>query len=693
MMQEPSMIKDTVCRLCSACCPIQAEVKDGRLIKARRKSFLPAGQELPCPKLKAAPEIVYSRDRITTPLIKAKSSGKPAFREASWDEALGLVADKMLQTRQDFGAHQSAWLRGMAADWGAPWDYANRLMHAYGSPNCIGNGSVCHVAREMAHNYTYGAMTLPQPKEAKCIVIWGKNDKNTAPGTYEAILKAKTDGAKLIVIDPIKTRPAEIADIWLQIKPGQDGILAMCMAQEIISQELFDADFVQEFCLGFAELKHAAQAYVPERVGPAIWLDAQAIKSAARMYAQNRPACIIDGNGLDMQLETFQITRAVSILRALTGNLDRPGGDFIPQPVPVHNIQLPERLPAEPGPVTQDYPLFSTFHPNWGLHAQSCLIDAILEGRPYPVRTLVIQSGNPAQTMADSSRVRQALSQLEFLAVVDLFMTQTAKLADVILPASSCFEKTQLNRAYMRNSQVVLQDQVLDWLGQSWPDWKIIFELGRRLGLEKEFPWESAEEAIDYQLQPAGITVQMLKDSPAGIRAESLQYEKFRQQGFATPSGKVELYSSRLAEYGHHAVPYQDGKAAAEISFSQQGSSFDIVGISGQRDNHFTHTQFHSIPGLTLVQHQGCVHLHPEEAKTKEVCEQDMLQVETPNGQIRMPARLSSGVRPGSVCIDWGWGEVQPGSNLNQLTDDLRRDPVTSTPSNRSFMCRVYKDA
>ncbi|MFP4672421.1 MAG: molybdopterin-dependent oxidoreductase [Desulfohalobiaceae bacterium] len=682
------MRKDTVCRLCSACCPVQVEVQDGRLLSARRKSSAPASQKLNCHKLSAAAQIVYSQDRITSPLIKDEQRN---FRRASWDEALDLVASRMLQTRQDFGAHQTAWLRGMAADWGAPWDYAKRLMHAFGSPNCIGNGSVCHVAREMAHTYTYGAMTLPQPGAARCIVIWGKNDSNTAPGMFEAILKARQAGARLIVIDPVQTRPAEMADVWLQIKPGQDGILAMSMAQEILKQDLWDADFVQDFCLGFEDFRQAAQAYAPEQIAESIWLDAQQIKEAARMYAQNRPACIIDGNGLDMQLDTFQITRAVCILRALTGNLDRQGGDLIPQPVPVRDIQLQDRLPAQPEPVTRDYPLFSTFHPNWGLHAQSCLIDSILQQHPYPVRSLVIQSGNPAYSMADSKRVRQALGQLDFIAVIDLFMTQTAEMADVFLPASSCFEKTQLNRAYLRNNQVVLQDQVLDWLGQSWPDWKIVFELGRRLGLEQEFPWSSAEEAIDYQLQPAGITVQMLREHPEGVWAQKQAYTKYRMQGFATPSGKVELYSRRLAEQGQSGVPYQDFVQAAAISFSGHWPDLDLVGISGQRDNHFTHTQFHHIPALTRQQSQGYINIHPDDAWARGITDQDMTLVQTPSGEVRMPARLSTRIQPGSICIDWGWAEVQPEANVNNLTDDSKRDPVTCTPANRTFMCKVRK--
>jgi len=217
----------TVCRLCSACCPVTADIEDGKLVRAERKSFLSPEKRLRCPKLKAAPEIVYAPDRVLTPLIRKKGGSGDDFQTASWDAALDLAAEKFLHFKETHGAQSVAWLRGMAADWGAPWDYANRLMNLFGSPNTIGNGSVCHVGRDMAHVYTYGAMTLPQPKTSRCILIWGKNDRNTAPGFSEAILFAKQRGAKLIVIDPVKTYFAKMADIWLQIKPGHDGQLVL----------------------------------------------------------------------------------------------------------------------------------------------------------------------------------------------------------------------------------------------------------------------------------------------------------------------------------------------------------------------------------------------------------------------------------------------------------------------------------
>jgi anaerobic selenocysteine-containing dehydrogenase len=594
-----------------------------------------------------------------------------------------------LHFKQTHGPESVAWLRGMAADWGAPWDYANRLMNLFGSPNTIGNGSVCHVARDMAHVYTYGAMTLPQPRTSRCIVIWGKNDRNTAPGAAEAILQARAEGAKLIVIDPVKTRFAEMADIWLQIKPGHDGELAMAMIHEIMEHGLHDADFVRDYCLGFDELKAAARAFPADAVGPRLWLEPSAIRQAARLYATAKPACIIDGNGLDMQVQVFQITRAVCLLRALTGNLDKEGGDFIPQPVPLRNLQAKDRLPEGIAPITQAYPLFNDFHETWGLHAQSCLIDAILEENPYPIRMLVVQSGNPAVTMTEAGRVGRALEKLDFLVVIDLFLTRTARYADVILPAAGCFEKTQLNRASMRNSPVILQNQVIDWQGDSRPDWKIVFDLGRKLGLEEEFPWQSAEEAIDYQLEPSGLTVAKLRENPDGLRAEPLEFEKYRTRGFATPSGKVEFFSARLEQAGHPPVPFLDGGVDHPISFADTLGEEALIGISGERSNRFTHTQFHQIPSLVNGEREGFVDLHPEDARARHISAGQWLKLSTPRGHIRMRARISEVIRPGVVRIAWGWGEVDPEASLNNLTDDARRDPVTGTPASRTFRCRI----
>ena len=682
------MKKDTVCRMCSSCCPVEVEVVAGKLVSAQRKSFLDKDKRSPCLKLQAAADIVYSDKRITSPLIRAKDG---SFCPASWDEALDLVASRFRHYKQQAHPEAVGWLRGMAADWGTPWDYANRLMNCYGSPNTIGNGSICFVAREMAHTYTYGAMAFPEAAKAGCILVWGKHDADTTLGVADAIKHALSNGAKLIVVDPIKTPLARKADIWLQIKPGHDGLLAMAMINEIISQDLHDHAFIEGFTTGFDQLQEVAGHYAIDRIAPDIWLDPQQVREAARLYATTKPACLIDGNGLDMQLDIFQATRAVACLRGITGNIDRPGGDVLPQPIPLRPLQARDRLPTGVAPITAAYPLFNTFSETWGNQVQSCVVDAILDHKPYGLKMLVVQAGNPVVTMADSGRAHRALQELEFLVVIDLFMTKTAGLADVILPAAGCFEKTQLNRAATRNNPIILQDQVIEPVGQSWPDWKIVFELGRRIGLEQEFPWPSVEAAIDDQLAPAGVTVERLRQESGGVRVEGLRHEKYLHDGFATPSGKFEFFSSRLQESGQAGVPYGDGLPESLISFAEQWKEFPLIGISGRRDIRFTNSQYRTIPVL-LKGEEGCVvDIHPVDAAPRQIATGDQLQVSTPKGTLTMPARVSSVVHPGSIRIAWGWGDYKEEYNLNSLTDDAVRNPVTGTPGQRTFMCRVSK--
>ena len=684
------MMIDTVCRLCSSCCPIEAEVDAGRLIGAVRKSFLDPDKRLTCAKLAAAPEIVYSPVRLTKPLVKKEDGA--GFREASWDEALDRVVAAFQRHRQTSGPQSVAWLRGMAADWGAPWDYPNRLMHAFGSPNTIGNGSICFVARDFAHTYTYGSMAFPEAKNAKCIIVWGKNDGNTALGAAESIHWAREHGAILIVIDPVQTALARKADIWLQIKPGHDGLLALSMMNEIIQNNWHDAEFVAGYTVGFEQLRETVARYPAGEVAEALWLTVEQIREVARLYATVKPAAIIDGNGLDMHREVFDTTRAVAMLRALTGNLDKPGGDVLPQPVPVRNIQLRERLAEDAHPITCAYPLFNTFSATWGNQVQGCVIDAIFEEKPYPVKMVVVQSGNPLVTMADSTRTRAAFSKLETLVVIDMFMTETAKLADVILPASSCFEKTQLNRSSIRNNPIILQDAVIAPVGDSWPDWKIVFELGRRLGYGEDFPWQTAEEAIDYQLEPAGVTVADLRaNGKAGVRIEAPRYEKYRDQPFNTPSGKVEFFSGRLAEAGFAGVPFEYGFGDDPISFAGQKAEYPVLGISGSRDIRFTNSQFRVIPAL-LHGGAGCmVDIHPDDAARQGFAEGDQIEIATPKGAIAMTVRLSTAVRPGTVRLGWGWGDLDPRASLNILTEDDSRSPVSGTSTSRSCMCRLRK--
>ena len=679
----------TTCRLCSAICPIVVHVDNGKLISAERKASPALEKDYICPKLQSAPQIIYSPNRLKTPQIKNTSAGG-AWSNASWPEALDVLADKLNDIKSRYGAESVCWMRGMAADWGAPWDYAKRFMHAFGSPNAIGNGSVCHVAREFAHVFTHGAMTGSDFRNAKCILIFGKNDRDTNPAAYESILLARKDGAKLIVVDPVRTRLAEIADSWLQIRPGSDGLLAMAMIHVIIAENLYDAEFIQQWTIGFEELKKSVQNYPPNEVAPRIGLDNRQIQDAARLYATTKPACLMDGNGLDMHVNVSQNTRAVCILRALSGNIDNKGGDLLPQPLSLREIQLNEKYPREIKPVSFEHPLFNSFHSLRGDHTLPTVTDAILEEKPYPVKALIVQASNPLVTMANAKRFERALEKLDLLVVMDLFMTRTAEYADLVLPASSCFEKTQLNlKAY--SNPAILQNQVIEPVGDSWPDWKITFELARRMGLSEAFPWNTAEEAIDYQLEPSGLTVQQLRENPDGLRCDELRYEKYKTEGFQTPSGKIEFYCEAFKKYGYAPIPEFSDHEENRISFYEKKDQFPYIAISGARPREFVHSQLRHVPQLLARDPEPLADIHPQDAVRLGLSPGNRVRIATPLGQIEMKAAVSDVIAPGSVRLAWGWGDHLPNCNLNDLTDDSTRDPITGTPSNRCFMCSIEK--
>jgi anaerobic selenocysteine-containing dehydrogenase len=675
----------TVCRLCSACCPVEVEVINGQLESAKRIS--PFDKTLSCPKLTHLKSIVYSKDRVLKPLIR--ETLKEDFKEVSWKEALDFIAEKLERVKLQYSPKSIAFLRGMAADWGTPWDYAVRFMSSLGSPNAIGNGSICFVARDMAHTYTYGAMTIPQAKDSKCIVIWGKNDKNTVLTMAEAIIYAKQNGAKIVVIDPVKNFFTDMADFWLRIKPAHDGFLAMALIKVIIEEELYDKEFVYNYCTGFDALQETVSKINLDYLAENSWIPVDEILGVARLYAKTKPACIIDGNGLDMQTQTFQTVRAVCILRALTGNIDLPGGDFIPQPIPLKNIQLREKIINIPS-VMKDYPLFEKFHPTWGLHGQSCLIDAILDNQPYPVRFLFVQSGNPAVTMMDSTRVRKALESLDCLVMIDMFKNKTSNYAHAILPAVSCFEKTQINRAYVRNSFIMLQKKVIEPLGESKSDIEIIFEIAKASGLKEFFPWETVEEALDFQLSPTGLTVDELKKNPKGIWYETPRFRKYEKEGFKTPSKKVEIFSETLSNNNFSPIPFMNGFPDDIISFSKE-KDYNFIGISGERVGCFTNTQFLKIFPLRNIEKEPYIDIHPKSAEKLNLKSGDTVSVTTERGKIEMKVKLSEYVQEGVIRIAWGWGEESDKWNLNFLTDDFKRDPITCTPSGRFFYCKVEK--
>jgi len=680
------MTVKTVCRMCQAGCGVQVEVEDGKITKVRGLTEDPRTRGALCPKGFAALQLVYAPDRLHNPLRRIGDRGSGKWERISWDDALNLITEKLLKIKAVDGAQAISVYKGQAADWGDSWQYPQRFMNLLGSPNLCTPGSVCHWPRTLAALFTYGGKTAPDYENAKCIVLWAVNPTGANEGGLHVghIIDARERGAKLIVINPILTDLAAKADIWARVRPGTDCALALGMLHVIIDQGLYDKEFVDVCTTGFDQLRQHVRQYTPEKVSAITSIETTTIYDLATTYAKNSPASLYEGNPIDHRENSMQTARAICILRAVTGNLDVPGGDLMPDTLDFTDLRLAHRMPTDVKPVGS-YPLM--------YQARQLplppVIDAILTGEPYPIKAMVVQGGNPAVTMANSERAKEAFKKLELLVVMDFFMTRTAELADVVLPAATSFERTGLT-AYpaMRTNFILPLQKAIDPIGESWPDWRFWFELAKRMGYREEFPWDDVEEAIDELLKPSGLTLAMLKEKPVMLPKH---YKKFEKKGFlGLPSGKVQLFADALTQWGYDPLPSHVEPSESPFSMPDFLSDYPLTAICWPRSV-YVHSQHRTLPWLRALDPDPFVRIHPDDAERRSIKDGEEVAAMSSRGSIRLKARITRRVPIGIVAFTWGWGEAIPEADLNKLTDSVARDRIAGSTPNNLFLCEIRK--
>ena len=675
----------TICGFCHTNCGITAYVSDGVLRRIKADPDHPASRGDMCPKAVAAPKVVYSPDRLEYPLRRTSKG----FQKISWDEALDIIASRLLEIKEKYGAESLVLCLGAPVTQSAR-DGFIQLLAAYGSMNITGPGHLCHVPREIAFRSVYGGMTEPDFKNSRCIVIWGSNPEDSrrfgeaAHGRYSRLIPdARSQGAKIIVIDPRRIGLVGLADKWLQIAPGRDDALALAMLNVIIEEELYDREFVEEWTLGFEQLGEHVKRFTPEWAQDITKLRADDIREVARMYATTRPASIREGNAMDQYPNVAQTVRAIGILCAITGNLDVKGGNvFFPR------TKLARYLDKRPNvkPLGSDrYPLFPgvTF---------PCFVDAVLSGEPYPPKAMIVHHANPLLINANSQKTRQALERLEFLVVCDIFKSATAELADIILPEASDFERYGFNcYPCSEGAFVALRRKVIEPVGESRPVFDMEYEISKKMGLDSHYPWRNTEEWINYRLRADGITLEELKKQSVIYTTPQVEYRKYQKIGFNTPSGKVELFSKKFEANGYSPLPTY--KELDEVFDGQPGllDTYPLVGTT-RRPGVYVHTRFRNIPMLRKKEPDPLVRLSPGDAQTRQIKDGDLTLVESPNGTIKIRAKVTDEVSSGVVIIDFGWGNPwDQGANVNILTSDEDRDPVSCSTPNRRFRCQVSR--
>jgi len=476
---DKEMIK-TTCLRCLAGCGMQVHVKDGRPVSVAGDPDSVSGQGILCVRGKATLDYVFNEKRLTVPLIREGERGSGRWREATWDEALDLIAASFSRLRDDHGAESVAFIEGGSKGYLDAW--LSRFANKFGSPNVTKAAQHCFLPTFLGSKLTYGALTRPDFEHPpECLVVWGANKHETAlpEGTRKDM--TISEGKTLVVIDPAPTAIARKATEWVRLRPGSDLALALALINVIIEEGLYDATFVRWHCVGFGALKDHVKQYTPSWAEGETGVPAEDIVRVARTYAATRPGAIFSGNGIEHYHTNFQMGRALAILRSLTGSLGAHGGDIFWQRPPLRHNGDPEltahgELPDDVPDVNYRDDLIPLMP--FALHQN--LTSAMLEGVPYTVRGAYVMGCNPLLTWPESETVRKAFSSLDFLVVADLFMTPTAALADVVLPVASYLEIDSVHVGEFVPE--VRATRSITSVGQARSDYGIFAELASRMG-------------------------------------------------------------------------------------------------------------------------------------------------------------------------------------------------------------------
>jgi anaerobic selenocysteine-containing dehydrogenase len=672
----------TYCGICESTCGMQVTVRDNRVEKVAGLKEHPRSKGYLCVKGAVAKDILYAPDRLKSPMKKENGD----WKEISWDEALELIAHKLTGVKEKYGAnslavyHGQTYLKNCLA-----MSFMKRFLTIYGTANLCSAASECFIPILLNGIATFGGLPFADVENSRCILIWGSDPFSSGglagcntPHAKKIFNELKRKGVKFIVIDPRTPAVGKLADIHLKVRPGTDGALALGMMRVIIDENLHDAEYIEKHTSGFDQLKDMLKDYNLDKVEKITLVPKSDIQKAARMFATIKPASIINGTGVEHQTNTVQTLRAIAILLSLTGNIDVKGGNTFLAPTLFAPEEIEGITPVKADPIGIDeHPMFVSMINQ----AQALVvIEKILEREESPIKALIVAGGAPIPQLANTSKVREALKKLEFVAIMDQFITETARYADVVLPAAFFLERDEIGTMPLN-----LQRKVVDG-GQCWPDWKFWWELAKKMGYGQYFPWKGFEDAADHLLKGVGLTCEELNKHPEGIMHE-LPPGNFLRDGFYTFSGKIEIYSNSLASNGYDPLPVYREPMESILSTPELAKEYPLTLTTGGRQDMYLHSQHRNIPSLRKLLPEPYLEIHPDTARECGVKDGDKVVVESLRGKVTIKAQLTEGIMPRVIHIPHGWVEF----DCNLLTDHEKRDPISGFPGLKSALCRVRR--
>jgi anaerobic selenocysteine-containing dehydrogenase len=685
------------CRMCHGGCGVLVYMKDGRVAKIAGDPACPINHGTLCSKGLASAKLAYHPDRLTHPVRRVGPKGRGHWERISWDEALDAIAERILHYKDQFGAESIVLGYGTGRENEAViYRFANLL----GSPNVLTAGHFCYGPRISTSIITCGTNpVVDYENQPKCIMVWGNNlvIGNSDEYKGESLSVAIDKGAKLIVVDPRLTRIAARADVWLQLRPGTDGALALGMLNVIIDEELYDRDFVQGHVYGWEPFVNRVNEYPLERVEEITWVPKEKIREAAWLYATTKPAGIQWGVAIEQQVNCADNDRLLMCLMGITGNIDIPGGQALFQSPRIRNVghfgahrmlpdsQREKRLGRERFRLGAHFAIINP----------KCVWDAIIEEKPYAVKMLFLISSNPLVTRANAREVSRALQKVEFMAVSDFFLTPTAELADIVLPSATWLEMDYVADFWKRHGYILPRRKVIQ-VGECRSDHEMLNDLAHRVG-QGDHWWDNFEQALDWILEPIGITWQEFKKMDY-LRGDVI-HEKYKEKGFSTPTRKFELYSTFLERLGYDPLPRHREPPESPYGTPELFKEFPYILITGRRLPGFFHSENRQVPWLRELHREPVVEIHPDTARKEGIKEGDWVLIESPRGRVKQRAKLFSGMDPRVISAEHGWWfpeKSDPGhgwedSNINILTDNrfANCDPAMGATHVRTLLCRI----
>ncbi|QEM67023.1 molybdopterin-dependent oxidoreductase [Geobacter sp. FeAm09] len=723
-------MKETVktnCRFCGYQCGLMATVDDGRVVAVEPDPTQYPGDatiQRGCHRWRLVPEFLDHPERVNHPLKRVGERGSGKWERITWDQALDEIAGKLALLKEQFGPET------LASCIGGPhavfWPL-HRFMTLFGSPNNVGIGQICWNPGTLINSVTYG-WTIDNeldPQFTKCAILWGVNQAESDNSLlWHQIMKFSRTGKPLVVIDPRRTRTAERATHWLAVRPGTDAVLAMGFINVIITERLYNTEFVDAWCHGFDRLANQAAPYTPQHVEAITGIKAEVVAEVARLYAGNTPSSLFPGRGVDqIGRNSVPTHHAFAALRAITGNLDAKGAshltempDFIPELDLELSEQFPESLRAKQlGDLKlQSYATYDRIRQLTLKHgkrlpmryltsAQPNLVwRAMLTGKPYPIRSLIVMATNPLLTQADAGLLYEALKSLDLLVVLELFQTPTSMLADYVLPSAGALERPLFETKAGTSNLIYGGAKAVAPYYERRSDFDFWSALGRRLGQEAHWPWESFEESLEATLAPTGVSWDLfcqygLYNLPEEYgKYEQIDFQSGKPAGFATTTGKVELYNELLAEIGGDPLP-------SPKPLEQPGEDFPLHLITGARYQPFYASSFRQFGSLRPLHPEPWAEVSSTTATKLGLEDGCRVWVETGRGKAQFVLKVSQ-MCDNVVSVEYGWWYPElPASepslgglwlaNANVLTnaDYEASDPLVGTATYNGIPCRVLE--